>query len=854
MTASGDTLPQPTRLQAIAERTSQGTAVAALLVAIFWSGGVYTETLAALWLLALVGWVAALRTQRPRPLTNPFAWLFFGLGGIACLQLVPLPRVIVAMLHANAVAVADIAARAAGTEPPAMLCLATAPSEAAYTAGVYLLAAATSLTAGAGWMQTLERRRASKLLLGIAYVILVAGLIWVCSRLPWTSELPNEVVRVLHQIGPFNANHMAGLLTAGLGIALGYWHQHALDSTRVNRGHAVLALVLGLTAAFVPSRGGYLGALFVVVVAKLRGQQSRPGLRVREEILAKQARTKRLLQTLIVVCVIVMIALPTISAEVLPSLASHPIDDFQSGDGKLALMAQLSDRVWDGWILGQGSGSLPVAAMMLPPHQTLRLEYVENLVADKFVDFGIPISLLFFATLGNFIWQQVKQSKHGGLHHAAFLAIVGLLFHDLVDFVLLLPAGVYTLLAAGILLEPFRVTSTREWLVPRKPTSASTLTAAAIALLLAGFCVSTAWQSRELEIGSVYDSTAREKRPELVRERLFWSHHAWYRLGRDFLDQRDVAAAERALTAATALKPASRHAQYARLVAAIERRGEIRAPLDHLLSEGDELLARGARICAGSEAGRAELEAALIANPSHSDVVGKALAPIDPPLVYALAQALSEAHPGRRFGIEVALAELYLQRGATSQVYLIAAGLLNEPRLMPDGIRLSAALAMRSKDYKQAHALYGWLCTAQGGETRDCEAAMRVSMQALEPAAAVTFVRGLYPYVQKSAFRQGVYWDALAQAYYRAQDYDEAYVAARRALGYHMNFKNAHAIGVKSLVHVGDVTEAENWLRRMRDRKIDDDLAAQLAADVTRIQDEAIEKRIRQRYELLDAP
>lgn len=854
MAESGDMLPQPTRLQALAERTAQGTAIAALLVAIFWSGGVYTEALAVLWVLALVGWVAALGTQRPRPPTNPLAWLFFGLGVFSCLQLVPLPRAIVAMLHANAVTVADLAARASDSEPPAMLCLATAPSEAAYTAGVYLLAAATSLTAGVGWVATLPSRAASRHLLGIAYVILLAGALWVGTRLPWTAALPKDVVRALHQIGPFNTNNMAGLLTAGLGVALGFWHQHALGSTKINRRHAVLALVLGLVLAFVPSRGGYLGALFIVVLAKLRGAKPRPGLRVREELLAKQARTTRLLQTLIVVCVIVMIALPTISAEVLPSLVSHPIDDFQSGDGKLALMAQLSDRVWDGWILGQGSGSLPVAAMMLPPHQSLRLEYVENVVVDKFVDLGLPISLLFFASLGNLIWRQVQQSKHRGLHHAAFLAIVGLLFHDLVDFVLLLPAGLYTMLAAGIMLDRFRVTSTREWLVPRKPTPASTLTAAGIALLLAGFCVSTAWQSRELDIGSVFASTPREQRPELVRERLFWSHHAWYRLGRDLLEQGDAAAAERALSAATALKPASRHAQFARLVAAIQHGGEIRAPLDQLLDEGDEILARGARVCAGSTAGRAALEAALIANPSHSDVVGKALASRNPALVHALAQALSKAHPGQRFGIDIALGELYLQRGATSQVYLIAAGLLGEPRYVPDGIRLSAALAMRGKDYKQAQALYSWLCTAQGAETRDCEAAMQVSLQALEPTAAVTFVRGLYPYVQKSLYRQGVYWDALAKAYYRAQDYDEAYVAARRAIGYHMNFKNAHAIGIKSLVHVGDVNEAENWLRRMRERKIDDALAAQLAADVTRIQDEAIEKRIRQRYELYDAP
>lgn len=854
MAASGDMLPQPTRLQAFAERTSQGTAVAALLVAVFWSGGVYTETLAALWVLALLGWVAALGTQRPRPLTNPLAWLFFGLGVLACLQLVPLPRAIVSILHANAVAVADIAARAAGTEPPAMLCLAAAPSEAAYTAGVYLLAAATSLTAGVGWVPTLQSSSASKHLLGLAYVALVAGAIWVATRLPWTAALPHDVVRTLHQVGPFNANNMAGLLTAGLGIALGYWHQHALDSTRINRGHAVLALAIGLTVAFVPSRGGYLGALFIVVMAKLRGQQPRPGLRVREELLAKQARTKRLLQTLIVVCVVVMLALPTISAEVLPSLESHPIDDFQSGDGKLALMAQLSDRIWDGWIFGQGSGSLPVASMMLPPHQSLRLEYVENVFADKFVDLGIPISLLFFASLGHLVWRQVQQSKHGGLHHAAFLAIVGLLFHDLVDFVLLLPAGLYTLLAAGVMLDRFRVTSTREWLVPRKPTPASTLTAAGIAVLLSGFCVSSAWQSRELDIASVYASTARENRPALVRERLFWSHHAWYRLGRDLLEQGDAAAAERALAAATALKPASRHAQFARLVAAIEHGGEIRAPLDQLLGEGDGFLARGVRACARSKEGRAELEAALIANPRHSDVVGKALASSNPPLVYALAQALSKAHPGQRFGIDVALGGLYLERGATSQVYLIAAGLLSDPRFLRDGVRLSAALALRRKDDKQAHALYSWLCTSQGAEVRDCEAAMRVALRALEPAAAVTFVRGIYPYVQKSLFRQGVYWDALAQAYFRARDYDEAYVAARRAIGYHMNFKRSHEIGVKSLVYVGDINEAESWLRRMRDRKIDDALTAQLAADVTRIQDEAIEKRIRQRYELLDAP
>ncbi len=825
----------PTATQRTAARVAFASCVVAIVVAIFWTGGVYTPTLALLWALGAVTWLATLFGPRRTARANPLAWLWFGMGVFSLLALLPLPRGLVGLLHANALTIADGAAAALGASPPAFLPLALHPGEAAYASAVYLIASGTAMAAGTGLFSHLGTSTAAHSLRGLAIITLVAGAVWLLARLPLTVGLGEEVRGMLRHLAPVNANHVSALLTAGLGITLAFWHHHRVTDPAVRRVQTFAVLLFGLTIVLVPSRGGVLGSLLILALAKLHGRRARSSLRVKEETLDRQARVRLLLQVFSVLCLLLIVALPTLKQEFLPKSRFEPLADFQSGHGKLAIMTELSAHLWDGWALGQGTGSLPVSVMMTPPFEDVRYEYVENFVLDRIVSQGLPFTVLFVLLLLRVLVVPLRTWRNNGVFHGATLAIVGLLVHDFADFALELPAGLYVLMAAATLLEQLRPDSwpTRWWPLPRRPSRTLSLGVAGIALVLGGGAVAMTWDARELDIPTAMQGRDADALEALVRDRFAASHHAWYRLGRARYDAGDDVRAQAALRRAVALKPLSRHANFALAVSLHRTNGDAVGPTLAVLDRPDELAERLIRIFAADDDGRRVIEQVLLREPKVNGAVGHWLAPAYPAFVFALSKKLTEAHPDRHFAIEESVGAQFVRRQAYTQAALIAAGLLGDPSVHLAGVRLLGMSARFQGKHRQAYSLYADVCEQDPEDITSCLWSIEGAIESLEPHLAVSYIRGIYPRFRKGPKVQAEYWERLARAQFKARAYDEAYVAARRALGYEPTHVPAYRIGVRALIKAGSFREAQSLIDRMRRRSLAEADVAPLANEVS---------------------
>lgn len=826
----------PTAVQRAAARVAFAACAAAVVVAIFWTGGVYTPTLALLWGLGVVTWVATLVTGAGRSArANPLAWLWLLMGVFSLVALVPLPRGLIGLLHANALTVADGAAAALGRAPPSFLPLAVHPGEAAYASAVYLVASGTALAASALPFSRRDASAAAHSLRGLAMLTLAAGAIWLLARLPLTVGLGEELRGLLRHLAPVNANHVSALLTAGLGIMLAFWHHHRVTDPAVRRVQTFAVLLFGLTIAFVPSRGGVLGSLLILALAKLHGRRPRSSLRVKEETLDRQARVRLLLQIFSVLCVLSIVALPNLKQEFLPRSRFEPLADLQSGHGKLAIMSELSAHLWDGWALGQGTGSLPVSVMMTPPFEEVRYEYVENFVLDRIVSQGLPFTILFVLLLLRVLVVPLRTWRNNGVFHGATLAIVGLLVHDFADFSLELPAGLYVLLAAATLLEQLRPDSwpSRWWPLPRRPSRTVALGAAGLALALAGGAVAMTWEARELDIPVAMRGRDADALERLVSERFAASHHAWYRLGRARYEAGDDARAQPALRRAVALKPLSRHANFVLAVSLHRSGGDAADPTLAVLDRPDDLAERLIRALAGDEAGRRTIERVLLREPTVNGAVGRWLAASHPMFVFTLSQKLSAAHPGRHFAIEESVGAQFVRRQAFTQAALIAGGLLGDPTVHLAGVRLLGMSARFQKKHHQSYSLYADVCQQDPEDLTSCIWSIEGALEALEPNQAVAYIRSVYPRFRKGPNVQAEYWQRLARAQFKARAYDEAYVAARRALGYQPKHVAAYRIGVKALVKAGNFREAQSLIDRMRRRSLPEADVAPLANEVS---------------------
>lgn len=810
-------LPEPERSISRSRSEKVGSAVAraalvgAVLVAAFWTGGVGQEPLAVLTALGVVAWLGVVPFRPVRRVVNPYAWLWWLLGVWSLIAVIPLPHSIVAMVHANSVAMSDASRAALNLPALDFLPIAIAPAEAAFQAALYLTAASLSLIAGLVLADHEIAPVITRWRRWLAVLPLVLAGIWHLAWANWSGPLvPLDARLQLRNFTFVNPNHVAALLTMGLALAAtSLVSVRTVLDQRVMSG-VVLAHVIAL--ALTPSRAGLLGMVFVGAATVIRRPMRRKSTRIEKHILQSERRRDFALKIVIAVTATAVVALPTIEAEF------GKMAIVGRKDPKLSMFFEVLPHLEDGLLFGQGAGSLPVVLLQQTAKTNVRQEFAENIVLDRIVAQGAPFAALFLVALLFLLLRPLWKWPRRGEAAVFAMAMVAVALHEVVDFSLEMAGALVPFLLVAAMMDRSRAASwTERSLTTSFGSRPATLLGSAIGLVLGGSLLVGAWDQRSFELAGSMESLGAEEASHVVASRFAHSHHAFYRLGRIRMDAGDNEGAWKALTRAIELRPSSTHARLFRIAVGLRLQRD--TPDDiHVLLADPELSQRVAGLLLSSRDGTRQGIEASIRFPELAWEFGYRASQDNPAALQPLTNALRKAYPGKYSAVEQLLAQEYLRVGLYEPAQIIAGMLLGQPETEPRGWYVLAMLARWRGDHNRAHVLFAHVCAHYREAMPDsCLAAMDESLLRGRPKEAISYIRAQFKNIGAYGKTLSGYWSRLGMGLYDDERYDDALSAGRRSLSYDRSNLDAQRIIAKSALRMGNWRLAELTLEPIRE-------------------------------------
>lgn len=809
--------PEPERSfsRSWSEKVGSGVARVALGLAVvvgaFWTGGFGQEPLAALTALGVIAWLGVVPFRPVRRVVNPFAWLWWAMGVWSLIAVIPLPRGIVAALHANAVAISDASRAALDLPVLDFLPIAVAPAEAAFQASLYLTAASLSLIAGLalsdhdiGPLITRSRR-------WLAVLPLVLAGIWHLAWANWSGPfIPLDARLQLRHFTFVNPNHVASLLTMGLALsATSLVSVRSVLDQRVMSG-LVLAHVIAL--ALTPSRAGLLGMIFVGAATVIRRPMRRKSTRIEKHILQSERRRDFILKIVVAVTATAVVALPTIEAEF------GKMAIVGRKDPKLSMFFEVLPHLDDGLLLGQGAGTLPVVLLQQDPQTKVRQDFAENIVLDRIVAQGAPFALFFLVSLLWLLLRPMWLWPRRGEAAVFAMAMVAVALHEVVDFSLEMAGALVPFLLVGALMDRARAGSwiERSWTTSLGSRPA-TLLGSAIGLVLGGSLLVGSWDHRVFELEGTMERLGAEEATHVVATRFGHSHHAFYRLGRIRMDAGDNEGAWKALTRAIELRPSSTHARLFRTAVGLRLGRDTPDDIPILLAD-PELSQRTAGLLLTSPDGTRQAIAASVKNPDLAWEFGYKASQVNPAALQPLTAALREAYPGKYSAVEQLLAQEYLRIGLYEPAQIIAGLLLGQPETESRGWYVMAMLSRWRGDHNRAHVLFAHVCAHYRDVMPDsCLAAMDEALQRGRPKEAIAYIRAQFKNIGAYGKTLSGYWSRLGLALYSDGRYDDALSAGRRSLSYDRTNLDAQRVIAKAALRMGNWRLAELTMEPIRE-------------------------------------
>ncbi len=818
------------RSSARAEAVPASLLAAALAVAVFWTGGVSVAALAVVLALVLLAWFAVLPIEPRRTPTATLGWLWGALGLWSLVALAPLPRSLVGLLHPRAVAISDAGRSALGLAPLDWLTIALAPGDAALQIALAFVAAAFAWVAAVVLSRRQGRPLARVFLRGLVLCGVLAALLdALVDPTALGQVVPASLRTTLRHFVLINPNHQAGFLNLCLAIALGLVAR--ARSAQTQTIWALPAALIGGGVLATGSRGGILCAALVVLAVGATVPRRSRHMRVDPRKARADERQRLLLKLLSVAVVCAMLALPLIEVE-------FGLGDAAMGGSELKtrLLPELVAMVGASWLTGMGPGSLPVAVSQDFLDLRGRLDFAENIVAQRIVDGGVLFGLVFCALLAWRLWRVAREGRASHAVVAAVVALGAVLVQNLVDF---------SLEVAGVLLPFMAVAVTAERIVKKSVDSDATarpprtpqrgrrraLGAAMGALILAAMLLVQARSSLTRDIDQILTPLDWQQARTAVADNFLYDHHAFYVLGRKMLEARLPASQVRPVFERVVdLRPSSAHGRLFRLAARLESADPAAAADDLVvLLSGDEATRDLALdVCARSAATEAVLVTALTRVPEYSYDVAVHFEATNPALVERLAIVLRTALPGRRHGIEVVRGRLYLKRDLVEPAERIASELLAHPETEDIGWILQADILAKAGRHYEAWHLYRAACERGRKVTRECLAAMRSILAAERPDKALTYIQRQWPRMRVSAHGLGLYWTSMARAQLQAGRAYDAIDSARRAVGFQPGERGGAILLATALLGVGDRGQARRVLEPLRGVRAEDPVVDRL--------------------------
>lgn len=401
--------------------------LAVSLVALPWSfGGAPAWSLWVLTVLssaALLAWTGGAARNHRRWGWHPVLLMPALVALIALIQLLPLPPAFLSALSAPGAELRDFSLVPLGLtrwRPISMDAPSTLRAVARAMSLGMLLFVARELGRVAG-----ARRRLFAVLAASATLIAVCGFLHLLAG-------ADALFGTVHFGGyvpfftPFgNTNHLSAWLLVGGTIALGL----ALDSASRDQalGWAVCAFTCGVAIFLSYSRGGAASFLLTWVL-------------VGAALLAARAGSVRgVLPWVLIGGTIIAAGLVAFDQLVERADSLTSIEKFKVT--KIALWPMLADGVLHYPWLGMGVGAFELGFTRFHDHDlTVTFTHPENLPLQLVADLGIPGAVamtVIAAWVAVLLWRRVRNST---LERTAYLALVGLLVHDVFDFALELNA------------------------------------------------------------------------------------------------------------------------------------------------------------------------------------------------------------------------------------------------------------------------------------------------------------------------------------------------------------------------------------------------------------------------------
>jgi len=566
-----------------------------------------------------LAWLLLARPPRGARGAGLLAGAFGVVLAAGALQLVPLPRGVVATLAPATGALYDAADAAAGrtAPPPRPLSL-----EPVATARVLLLGAAYAAVLGAAVLVGRAPRLAARLALGLALLGGVATLVAVVGL----ADLPAGDRWQGRPRAPFaNPNHLSALLELTLGLGLGVVllptprRRSLREDARSVRGLAALAVVLTVVGiALTRSRAGLAAAGVAVVVSfalGLSGRGRRPALAAGAAALALGAG-------------LLLADVRGVTARFEGDREAFALDDLGGRVENWRVTARLiADRPWAGSGLGTYDDA-STAALTADRDRRTRPGAAHDDYLELAATGGLPAALLALAALAGAAALAIGRTLRAGprerpLAAGALGGLAGVAAHAVFDFGLQIPAVALVALCAvglawGLTSRPASGAGP-----PAGPGRAAAAAALGLALLLGGGAAaaqSAAARRGLAAFAAATDLDVRvDLRPELARRAA-----AALRPARGPRARADV---DYALAMARALDPATAPAD----AVAAARAAVAKAPADcqHQMALAWLLLDRWRR--AGEAAdpawrreGEARLELAVSLGPTVPEVLFRA--------------------------------------------------------------------------------------------------------------------------------------------------------------------------------------------------------------------------------------
>ncbi len=460
------------------DRNTWVVTVAALVTAVFAIGGAHRWSVVALGLLSAAALALQVTSQRQMGRLSPLLALFGAAVGLTALQLVPLPALVMEILHPAAYDLIADGTRLAGTGEPAFLPLSLDPPGTLFELvklSSYLVLAYVAIR-----MAVSERGRI-RILTAVALVIGAAAAIGLIHKL-----LEARTLYGLYQpryayaefLGPLlNRNHFASLLAAGTLVSGGLALRDRVPMAHRLAWGAVSLLCL-VESLMIQSRGAAIGlALGLGVFGGLLLLQRwfKESTRKNRPELAKVTFPA----AIVVLCgltLVVYFSAGGVSEQLTATTASEvtePRSKFMAWQSAAQL---IEDSPW----IGVGRGAFESAFTRVHPSSGfLTFSHLENEYLQGAVDWGLPGALALALILAWIAMVLFRRWNGGALAAAGIGVLVTVAAHSVVDFGLELPG-----LAVPIVLVLATLTHVPVVEAPERLAAARRLRAAAVAGLV----------------------------------------------------------------------------------------------------------------------------------------------------------------------------------------------------------------------------------------------------------------------------------------------------------------------------------------------------------------------------------